>query len=113
MKKYEKVCIVCAILLFIVLFGMKKRTPNNKKMVIVMYGRESCPYCVRMRNQLRKDGVWKYVEYRNVETSSVHRNAYRHKLNSPGVPYFMNPSNNKTTMGSQPTDKLLKNLGIA
>jgi len=78
---------------------------------IVMFGRDSCPYCIKMKEQLEKDGVWGRVKYEDVENDK-HAATMFAKEDADGVPYFVAPYTGKSASGSQPTVELLDALEL-
>ena len=78
---------------------------------IQFYGRDSCPFCVKMKDELKKDmSLYKKIEYIDIETE--HGADKFKKVESSGVPHFECSSTGKQTSGFQSTDKLLENLGL-
>jgi glutaredoxin-related protein len=75
----------------------------------IMYGRDSCPYCIKMKEQLKKDGVFYKFKFVDVSTSKGSR--LFSMTNADGVPFFINPVNNKHAVGAMPTKELLMTLG--
>tara|TARA_Y100000389_G_C17469368_1_gene528863 strand:+ start:2453 stop:2932 length:480 start_codon:yes stop_codon:yes gene_type:complete len=70
-----------------------------------MYGRESCPHCVVMKERLRKDGV--IQEFRYIEVTSDYGKKEFDKTSARSVPYFVNEASGKTTTGSMKTSELI------
>jgi thioredoxin-related protein len=81
---------------------------DNKK-DIQMFGRDTCPYCVKMKKQLKEDGQWSRIDYKDVEKSEEAKLAFK-KEDASGVPFFK--SEHATSSGSQTTKSLLENLGL-
>lgn len=75
----------------------------------VMYGRDSCPYTVKMKNQLQAEGVMDKFEYVDVTTEAGGQRFAA--AGGEGVPYF--ELNGRVAVGSMPTSKLFKMLGMA
>lgn len=78
---------------------------------ISFYGRDSCPFCVKMKKELQTSPeLYEKIEYIDITTEkgSVRFN----DKNASGVPYFECKSTGKNTSGFQPVDKLLSNLGL-
>ena len=81
---------------------------GNSEAKAVMYGRDSCPYTVKMKEQLVKDGAMKKFEYVDVTTAD---GAERFNTEGgEGVPYFSN--NGRIAVGHMPTSKLFKMLNM-
>lgn len=78
---------------------------------IQFYGRDSCPFCVKMKKELKKDDVlYNKIEEIDIETDE---GADKFKdVDASGVPHFTCKSTGKSTSGFQPIDKLLENLGL-
>ena len=77
---------------------------------VTMYGRDSCPYCVKMKKQLKDDGILNKMEYIDVESPS---GASKFKsINANGVPHFECKSTGKESTGFSPTTTLMSNLGL-
>uniref|UniRef100_A0A6C0F804 Glutaredoxin domain-containing protein n=1 Tax=viral metagenome TaxID=1070528 RepID=A0A6C0F804_9ZZZZ len=93
---------------------LKVRTPRNEKFIGVaeskpkMYGRDSCPYCVKMKSQLKQDNVWHLFEYIDVTTSDGV--ASFQAVNGTVVPLF--ECNGIFVIGSTSTQELLEKLKI-
>ena len=79
---------------------------------IQFYGRDSCPFCVKMKKLLEKTpDLNAKIEHIDVETSegaSLFKN-----VNASGVPHFECKSTGKSTSGYQSIEKLLNNLGLS
>lgn len=74
----------------------------------VMYGRDSCPYTVKMKKQMMSDGVFDKFEYVDVTTKE---GGDRFEASgAEGVPHFEH--NGRVAVGFMPTSKLLKMLNM-
>jgi len=74
----------------------------------VMYGRDSCPYTVKMKDQLNDDGVMNNFEYVDVTTAEGSKRFKEE--GGEGVPYFKH--NGRIAVGHMPTSKLFKMLNM-
>jgi len=77
---------------------------------IILYGRISCPYTVKAIQRLKKDGLWDKVKFIDTESESGAK-LFKTKKTS-GVPYFENPSNDKSAVGFMETKELIKMLEL-
>ena len=78
---------------------------------IQFYGRDSCPFCVKMKDLLKETpDVYSKIEYIDVETDEGQRKFKN--LNASGVPHFQCKSTGKSTSGFQSLSKLLSNLEL-
>lgn len=77
---------------------------------ITFYGRDSCPFCVKMKNQLKNDGLYEKLNVVDVETREG--NTKFKKLNVDGVPHFTCKSTGKSSTGFKSTNDLLKDLHL-
>lgn len=98
--------IIFAIL--IVMYFIKLSFKSNGVQYL-MYGRDSCPYCKQMKEQLMKDGVFYKFKFIDVSTNKGSR--LFSMTNADGVPFFINPVSNSTAVGSMSTKELLITLG--
>ena len=98
-------CIVLIVCMYIVTYEQYTNIGNKN---IKMYGRNSCPYCVKMVKQLKNDGIMHKIQYIDVETNEGNIEFKKLKIN--GVPHFMNIENGKHTTGYMDTSELIKNL---
>lgn len=79
---------------------------------IKFYGRDSCPFCVKMKNELKTDmNLYKKIEYIDIETENG-ANKFK-EISASGVPHFECQSTGKSSSGFQPVNKLLHNLGLS
>ena len=79
---------------------------------IQFYGRDSCPFCVKMKKLLQESpDLNAKIEHIDVETPEG--SAKFKKVNASGVPHFECKSTGKSTSGYQPVEKLLDNLGLS
>ena len=70
-----------------------------------MYGRDSCVYTVRMKNQLQADSVdFAFVDVETPEGAQRYA-----ALGVEGVPAF--ECNGRTAVGYMPTESLMQALG--
>ena len=78
---------------------------------IKFYGRDSCPFCVKMKKELKTDmDLYKKITYVDIETED---GASKFKeISASGVPHFECQSTGKSASGFQPVNKLLHNLGL-
>lgn len=74
----------------------------------VMFGRDSCPYTVKMKEQLEDDGVMSKFEYVDVTTDEGEERFSA--VGGEGVPTF--ELNGRIAIGAMPTSKLIKILGM-
>ena len=81
---------------------------SYKRCKYIMYGRESCPHCVDMKERLRKDGV--IQDFRYIEVSSDYGKKEFNKTPASAVPFFVNEESGQTAMGSMKTPELLEAL---
>lgn len=79
---------------------------------ITFFGRDSCPFCVKMKNQLQNDGMLDYMEYVDVETPEG-AEAFQNSEGDGAVPYFECASTGKSSTGFKPTKTLVKDLGLS
>jgi glutaredoxin len=78
---------------------------------IQFYGRDSCPFCVKMKKHLEETpDVNSKIEHIDIETEEGQRRFQ--ELNASGVPHFECKSTGKSTSGYQEIQDLLKNLGL-
>lgn len=87
-----------------------KTSYKSNDVKYLMYGRDSCKYCKQMKEQLMKDGVFYKFKFIDVSTNKGSR--LFSMTNADGVPFFVNPVNNSTAVGSMSTKELLITLGI-
>lgn len=81
---------------------------SYKRCKYIMYGRESCPHCVIMKERLRKDGV--IGDFRYIEVTSEYGKQEFDKTPARAVPFFVNEASGQTATGSMETPKLLETL---
>lgn len=74
----------------------------------VMYGRDSCPYTVKMKKQMKDDGVLDKFEY--VDVTTKEGGARFEASGGEGVPHFEH--NGRVAVGFMPSSKLLKMLNM-
>jgi len=85
--------------------GTKGPLVNQAKdLGIVFYGRESCPYCVRMKKMLEEDGLMEVIEF--VDTGSS-AGAKKLPKTVTGVPHFQSKKTKKTKTGATKTSSEL------
>ena len=79
---------------------------------IQFYGRDSCPFCVKMKKVLKeKPDLNSKIEHIDIE---LPEGASKFKnVNASGVPHFECKSTGKSSSGYQSVDKLLNNLGLS
>jgi len=78
---------------------------------ISFYGRDSCPFCVKMKKLLNETpDLNKKIQHIDVETPEG--NAKFSEVDANGVPHFECKSTGKSTSGYQPIEHLLTNLGL-
>jgi len=73
-----------------------------------MYGRDTCPYCVKMKKQLLNDNV--LHEFRYIDITSTRGKRMFNATKSTSVPFFVNQSSGATVSGSTKTDALIHEL---
>ena len=79
---------------------------------IKFYGRDSCPFCVKMKKELQTDmDLYNKVVYVDIETEEG-ANKFK-EISASGVPHFQCDSTGKSASGFQPVNKLLHNLGLS
>lgn len=79
---------------------------------IQFYGRDSCPFCVKMKKLLQESpDLNSKIEHIDVETPEG--SAKFKNVNASGVPHFECKSTGKSSSGYQPVEKLLDNLGLS
>ena len=74
----------------------------------IMYGRDSCPYTVKMKEQLDNDGALDKFEYVDVTTDDGKQRFQ--VAGGEGVPFFEH--NGRVAVGKMPTSKLFKMLNM-
>lgn len=100
-KRYISVVAISAIV-FLLLCKINK--PTNP----VMYGRESCPYCVKQKAALKKAGILGRFRYVDITTT---RGGYEfEKAGGVGVPFFWYKGN--TVTGYTDPKQLTHDLGL-
>ena len=77
---------------------------------VLFYGRDTCPFCVKMKKQLKNDNILHYMRYIDVETEKGAEEFQT--VPSDGVPHFSCNSTGKTSTGFKSTNELLKDLGL-
>ena len=77
---------------------------------IDFYGRDSCPFCVKMKKQLKQDNVFQQMKYIDVE-SGEGAEAFK-SVEADGVPFFTCTSTGKSSTGFKSTNELLSELGL-
>ena len=75
---------------------------------IIMYGRESCPYTVKMIDELKQSRKWKDITYLDV-TKPENKKEFE-RLNLTAVPAFS--GNGRIALGYMPTSKLYQTLDM-
>jgi glutaredoxin len=104
--------IVLLIILYVLNRSVSKTSvTSSESKDIQMFGKDTCGYCTKMKEQLKKDGVWKRVNYLNVGTDKQAAAQFEQE-DAQGVPYFKCETTGKTTTGAKPTKQLLVDLGI-
>jgi len=104
------ILIICLIITYIFL---KKSTisvntiplPTTKP---IMFGRVSCPYTVKMINELKKHKVFDTFQYINTETK--HGSQLMHQYGGKGVPFFVHK--NRKGHGFMPKSNLFEKLNL-
>lgn len=81
---------------------------SYKRCKYIMYGRDSCPHCVTMKENLRKDGA--IQDFRYIEVTSDYGKQEFNKTPARAVPYFVNEESGQSAMGSMQTQELLETL---
>lgn len=81
---------------------------SYKRCKYVMYGRDSCPHCVVMKEKLLKDGV--IQDFRYVEVTSTYGKNEFDKIPARAVPHFVNESTGQSVTGSMETSALINAL---
>lgn len=78
---------------------------------IKFYGRDSCPFCVKMKKQLKEDSnIFEKMEYVDIELEEGFQDFQ--EINGNGVPHFVCNSTGKSSTGFKPTMQLLDDLGL-
>ena len=85
-----------------------KENKVNKGEKITMYGRETCGYTVKMKEQLTKDGVMDSIIF--VDTATKEGQEKLEKVGGSGVPHFT--FEDKKATGYMKTKELLDTLGL-
>ena len=67
----------------------KEKRENYDDSKIKFYGRTSCPFTVQMKELLKNDSRFVYIEITGDEGKEI-----------PAVPYFYNPKNGKEVVGA-------------
>lgn len=93
--------------ILLVVYILSKSVQMKK---FLMYGRDSCPHCVNMKEQLTKDGVMQDFQFIDVQSRSGER--MFSKTNADGVPFFINPINNASASGSMNTKELYNRMNM-
>lgn len=73
---------------------------------IIMFGRESCPYTVKMVDELKRTKTKKHFEF--VDTSTQSGAKRFEKIGGNGVPHFLYKK--KSATGYMPVKKLMEKL---
>lgn len=100
--------LLLAILFVLVIFNRKSENFYTSTPTILMYGRDTCGYTVKMKKNIDesdKKHMFTYIDVTTPEGSIKYE-----KLNVQGVPAFS--YNGKTVVGAMPIDNLLKKLNI-
>ena len=74
----------------------------------IFYGRDSCPYTVKMKQELESNNAMKHFEWVDVETQAGQEKFK--EVGGQGVPYFT--YNGRVAVGYMPTSKLFKMLDL-
>ena len=112
---YLAVIVVALLSLFLYKYAKQMDTQEFKEREIengdiTFYGRDSCPFCVKMKKQLEDDGLFSKLDYVDVETQEGHEAFSQIKVS--GVPHFECKSTGKSSTGFKPTDSLLNELDL-
>lgn len=107
------IILLCCFLVFLVIMLKKEKSnkvnkvplPSNKPM---MFGRVSCPYTVKMIDELKKHKVFDMFIYVNTETKKGAQ--LMQKYGGSGVPFFI--SNGRKGHGFMPKSKLFEKLNL-
>jgi len=79
---------------------------------IQFYGRDTCPYCVKMKGVLKESpDLYSKIEYVDIETEDGSKQFK--DINASGVPHFECKSTGKSTSGFQTVPQLLNSLGLS
>lgn len=82
---------------------------------MVFYGRDSCPYCLKMKKQMKQDGTFeqcKFVDTSKPAGNSEFKKVCEQKQHKGGVPYFVNECNGKSAVGYMAKSDLFQKLGL-
>lgn len=86
-----------------------KRIPlPGESSKIVMYGRDSCPYTLKMKSELKNSGLYKKIKY--VDVTTPEGAAEFKKTGFDGVPAFK--GNGRVAVGFMKSSNLLKKLNM-
>jgi len=106
--------IICLIVLFIYLNKFSNKRKNKQLQIPLpsvkplMFGRISCPYTVKMIDELKKHKVFSKFEYVNTETKYGAQLMQHH--GGEGVPFFVHKS--RKGHGFMPKSKLFEKLNL-
>ena len=105
--------IICLILLFIYLKNNNNKIKKHLTIPLpsdkpLMFGRISCPYTVKMIDELKKYKVFRKFEYVNTDTKNGAQLMRRH--GGEGVPFFVHK--NRKGHGFMPKSKLFEKLNL-
>ena len=90
--------------------NLHNRPKNDKKISfanIKMYGYDSCPYTVKLKEEFDNKGV--EYEYRPIDVNSKFNKEYK-QYKMDGVPLTVNVENNKKHIGYNSADAILEKL---
>ena len=101
--------VVCLALLALVICTFARTYSNgNVSGKPTMYGRDSCPFCVKQKAALKHTGV--YNRFRYVDVTTPNGAAEFKRAGGQGVPFFSYKG--KVVSGYTEPAKLMKDLGI-
>jgi glutaredoxin len=113
--------LVASILLGYIMFKVTKQMKPNKErhskcsQKLKFYGRDSCPYCLKMKTQMKKDGTYSmctFIDTSTEEGKSEFKVTCSQKNHKGSVPYFWNTCNDKTAVGFMSKSDLFSKLGL-
>lgn len=103
--------VLCVYRLYIPMTINNKQTKNCKKRItfsnIKVYGYDSCPYTVKLKEEFDKKGI--EYEYKPIDINSKFNKEYK-QYKMDGVPLTVNVENNKKHIGYNSADVILEKI---
>jgi len=97
-----KKILAVVLLVYTLVFFLRKRCKY------IMYGRDSCPYCVKMKTQLSDDQAMQ--DFRYIDITSDRGKKMFMSTGSTSVPFFVNQESGATVSGQVKTKDLIDEL---